>query len=180
MLPEARSKPLYTGQYLTLCSRNGWEYIHRRHPVVVMVAWTPNRELLLVEQYREPIGGRTIELPAGLVGDEIGSEDEDLLKAAARELEEETGWRSDRLSEIMRCPTSSGMSDETAVFILAEELVQTGPGGGTASENITVHAIPHNQIDKWLDQQRQAGLALDPKIYAALYWSLRPINQATL
>ena len=80
----------------------------------------------------------------------------------------------------MRCPTSSGMSDETAVFILAEELVQTGPGGGTASENITVHAIPHNQIDKWLDQQRQAGLALDPKIYAALYWSLRPINQATL
>ena len=68
MLPEARSKPLYTGQYLTLCSRNGWEYIHRRHPVVVMVAWTPNRELLLVEQYREPIGGRTIELPAGLVG----------------------------------------------------------------------------------------------------------------
>ncbi len=173
MLPEASPESLYQGRYLTMCSRNGWEYIHRRHPVVVMVAWTPSRELLLVEQHREPIGGRTIELPAGLVGDESGSEDEDLMNAAGRELEEETGWRASRLSEIMRCPTSAGMSDENAVFVLAEDLKQVGPGGGTASENIIVHAIDQDRMDSWLDQQREAGLALDPKIYAALYWSKR-------
>ncbi|AKS40777.1 NUDIX hydrolase [Wenzhouxiangella marina] len=171
MLPEADIEELHRGAYLSLCSRKHWEFVHRQHPVVVLVAWTPARELLLVEQYREPIAARTIELPAGLVGDEVGSEDEALLDAANRELEEETGWRAGRLTELMRCPTSAGMSDEMAVFLHAESLEQVGPGGGTGSEDITVHAIPERDIDAWLQAQRREGKQLDPKIYAALYWT---------
>jgi ADP-ribose pyrophosphatase len=168
---EPRGDELHRGRYLTLLERRGWEFIHRRHPVVVMVAWTPAEELLLVEQYREPLSTHTIELPAGLVGDEAGREDEGLLLAAQRELEEETGWKAAVLEEIMRCPTSAGISDEIAVFIRCDDLVQTGPGGGTASENITVHRVPAADIDRWLDKQRAQGKHLDPKIYSALYWT---------
>ncbi|MEN1728245.1 MAG: NUDIX hydrolase [Pseudomonadota bacterium] len=171
MLPEDQARELHRGRYLTLQERRGWEFIHRLHPVVVMVAWTPDDELVLVEQYREPLQASTIELPAGLVGDEAGHEDEGLLLAAARELEEETGWRAGSMAEIMRCPTSAGMSDEIAVFIRASELVKVGEGGGTPSENITVHVVARDRIDRWLDEQREDGKQLDPKIYSVLHWS---------
>jgi len=168
---SAPTDELFQGRYLTLLERRGWEFVHRRHPVVVMIAWTPSRELLLVEQYREPLAARTIELPAGLVGDEEGQEDEGLLLAAQRELEEETGWRATALDEIIRCPTSAGLSDEIAVFIRCRELTQTGSGGGTSSENITVHAIASSEIDAWLARQCALGKRIDPKIYSALYWT---------
>jgi ADP-ribose pyrophosphatase len=171
MLPKPDTREIHKGRYLTLCERRGWEFIHRQHPVVVMIAWTPADQLLLVEQYREPLQTSTIELPAGLVGDEEGSEEEDLRTAAARELEEETGWRAGRLNEFIRCPTSAGMSNEIAVFFICTDLVRIGDGGGTASENITVHAVERGRIEPWLDQQRAAGKHLDPKIYSALHWT---------
>ena len=170
-MPEP-NRCLYRGRYLSLVEREGWEYASRAHPVVaVLVAWTRQRELLLVEQYRPPIGRRTIELPAGLVGDEKGRESEDLLAAAARELEEETGYRAGRLTEIMRCPTSAGMTDELAAFIRAEELEQVGPGGGDSRERIAVHRLGADAVDDWLADRAATGLAVDPKIYTALYWS---------
>ncbi len=163
---------LYQGRYLTLKSRSGWEYVARQHQVAVIIAWTPEDELLLVEQFREPLGRRVIELPAGLVGDETGCENEGFLDAAARELEEETGWRAGTLSEIMVCPTSAGMSDETVMFVRAEDLVQVGRGGGDDSEDIVVHRVRRSVVDRWLDEHRAHGLGIDPKIYAALYWSI--------
>lgn len=169
--PKPDSEELYKGRYLNLVERRGWEFIHRLHPVVVMIAWTPARELLLVEQYREPLSAPTIELPAGLVGDEEGKEKEDLMLAAARELEEETGWRASEMNEIMRCPTSAGISDEIAVFIRCEGLTQVGQGGGTGSENITVHRVLDEKIVAWLETQRGMGKHLDPKIYSALFWT---------
>ena len=54
-------------------------------------------QVLLVEQYRVPLGKRCLELPAGLVGDHDDAADEDVLVAAGRELEEETGWRAEHL-----------------------------------------------------------------------------------
>ncbi len=164
---------LYAGRYLRLVDRGGWELVSRRHRVAVIVAWTPADELLLVEQFRVPVGRRTIELPAGLVGDEAGREDEPLLDAARRELEEETGWRAGGVAEIMPCPTSAGMSDEMVMFVRATELVRVGDGGGDESEDIRVHAVGRDAIDGWLSGQHEQGLAIDSKIYTALYWSLR-------
>ncbi len=163
---------LYSGRYIALGSRNGWEYVLRRHRVVVIVAWTPDNELLLVEQHRVPIDRPTIELPAGLVGDEAGMERESLLEAAGRELEEETGWRAGALQALMHCPTSAGLTDEEVTFISARELVRTGSGGGDDSEDITVHRVARDNIDTWLGERYRAGLAIDPKIYTALYWSM--------
>ena len=48
------------------------------NPVVaVLVAWLPDHRLVLVEQYRKPIERMTIELPAGLVGDQRDQADDD-------------------------------------------------------------------------------------------------------
>lgn len=163
---------LYDGRYLRLVERRGWELVSRRHRVAVLVAWTPSDELLLVEQYRVPVGRRTIELPAGLVGDQAGQENEALLDAAGRELEEETGWRAGAVEELMPCPTSAGLTDEIAVFVRATGLTRVGAGGGDDSEDIVVHAIARDAIDDWLDERHASGFAIDPKIYAALYWSL--------
>ena len=168
-----QTKTHYKGRYLSLVERDDWEYATRTNPVVaVLVAWLPDHRLVLVEQYRKPIERMTIELPAGLVGDLRDQADESVLTAARRELEEETGYRAGTISEIMRCPTSAGMTDETAVFVAAGELEKTGSGGGDASEDITVHAIAHDRIDAWLREQYQQGKAVDPKIYTALYWGV--------
>lgn len=170
-------KTHYRGRYLSLVERDGWEFAARPNPVVaVLIAWLPpdgnggGHRLLLVEQYREPVGKNVLELPAGLVGDQAGQAGESVIEAAHRELVEETGYAAGRLDEIMRCPTSAGMTNETAVFLAAGELERVGPGGGDASEAITVHAIAHDRIDTWLRRQYEDGKAVDPKVFTALYW----------
>jgi len=164
-------KTHYKGRYLSLVERDGWEYATRTNPVVaVLVAWRPDRRILLVEQYRKPVGKSVIELPAGLVGDQHGNHDESVVAAAHRELIEETGYAAGQITEIMRCPTTAGMSDEIAVFLAARDLEKVGPGGGDSSEEITVHAIELDRVDDWLRQQYENGKAVDPKIYTGLYW----------
>lgn len=165
---------LHQGRYLSLIERDRWEFVSRSNArcVVALVAVTPAREIVLVEQYRKPVESNVIELPAGLVGD-LTDPDEPLLVAAARELEEETGFVAAEMELLMECPSSAGMSDEVISFVLARGLTRVGPGGGDASENIEVHVVPLSEVDGWLARQQAAGKPLDPKIYAALYWLLR-------
>jgi ADP-ribose pyrophosphatase len=139
------------------------------------VAVTSDEEIVLVEQYRKPVGSLVIELPAGLVGDHVDP-DESILDAAARELEEETGYAASQMEVLMTCPSSAGMSDEMISFVLAKGLTRVGPGGGDDSEDIEVHIVPLTDVDAWLTRQVSAGKPLDPKIYAALYWLERKLE----
>ena len=171
----------YQGRYLSLLENNGWEYTSRSNAsgVVVIIAVTDREEILLVEQHRPPVGRSVIELPAGLVGDVL-DRNESKLEAAARELEEETGFEADRLELLMEAPSSAGMTDEIVTFVLARGLRRTGPGGGDASEDIRVHVVPLGQADDWLKVQAEAGRYLDPKIFAGLYWVARGVSGETM
>lgn len=162
----------YRGRFLGLMERDGWEYVYRTNAtgVVVMVAVTDSRELLLVEQYREPVASRVIELPAGLVGD-TGDTAEAAEAAAHRELLEETGYRAQSMVELMTCPSTPGMSSEVITIYFAAGLVREGDGGGDNSEDITVHHVPLDTTARWLSARASAGVMLDPKIYAGLYWA---------
>lgn len=159
---------LHEGDYLRLLRRGHWEYVERTnsHGVAVIVAVTGAGELLLVEQYREPVARRVIELPAGLVGD-VG-ENETLLEAARRELLEETGYAAGEIEIACSGPVSAGLSNEVTTFCIARGLERAGPGGGDATEDITVHAIPLIEADTWL-RTRPGDIAVDPKIYTGLY-----------
>jgi ADP-ribose pyrophosphatase len=161
----------FRGRYLGIAERHGWEYTTRTNAsgVAVLVAVTERGEIVLIEQFRVPVNARVVELPAGLVGDD-GSPDESIEEAAARELTEETGYAAARLTRLLECPSTSGLSDEIITFYLAEGLRRIGPGGGDDSEDIEVHLVPLPEAAEWLSQRAAEGALLDPKIYTALFW----------
>jgi len=166
---------LYEGRWLRLKKRGHWEYCERTHGkggmAVIIVAVTPQDEVLFVEQYRVPLGARTIEMPAGLVGDLAhGDTAEDTLESAARrELAEETGWFPHKVEVLLIGPTSSGMSNERIAFVRATQLEKVGDGGGVAGEDITVHTIPRAEAPAWLTQKGREGYELDLKLWGGLW-----------
>jgi len=163
---------LYEGRWLNLRKRGRWEYAERTNPAgaVIILALTPEDKLLFVEQYRVPIQQFTIEMPAGLVGDIAGQAEEGALIAAQRELEEETGYRCQRMEFIHRGPSSSGMSTEMIAFVRAYDLQKVSAGGGDESENITVHEVPLSEAGAWLFARAAEGYSIDPKLFAGLWF----------
>ena len=166
---------LHQGRFLSLRQRGHWEFCERVNSsgVVVILAVTPDDKVLFVEQYRPPVQNNVIEMPAGLAGDIAGQSDESLETAAARELEEETGYRAERIRLLTTGPASSGMSSEMVSFLLAEGLQRVGPGGGDDSEDITVHEVTLSQAGQWLIEREREGTPADPKVYGGLWWLQR-------
>ena len=156
---------LYEGQWLRLVRIGHWESCERTHGqgmAVIVIAVTPADDVLFVEQYRIPLGARTIEMPAGLVGDDHA--EDTLVDAARRELVEETGWSPGRIDVLLTGPTSSGMSNERIAFVRARDLVRVGDGGGVDDENILVHAVPRAEAPAWLMRKRAEGFEIDLKL----------------
>jgi ADP-ribose pyrophosphatase len=171
MKPEPKVT-LAAGRFLALVREGHWEYAERTNATgaAVIVAVTEAKRLLLVEQYRLPVHARTVELPAGIVGDEPGSGGEAHIEAARRELLEETGYRAESLHALTHGPASSGLTSETVTLFLARGLRRVGPGGGVAHEDITVHEVPLAAVDEWLEAKAQTGVLVDPKVFAGLYF----------
>ena len=168
---EGPAQVAWEGRWLRIRTRGTWEYAERTHAegkAVIIVAVTPERKLLFVEQYRVPLQQRTIEMPAGLVGDNLG--EDTLESAAARELLEETGWQASHVEVLMEGPTSSGMSSEMIDFCRATGLARVHAGGGDETEDITVHEVPVDEAARWLTAKMAEGYAMDPKLWAGLWF----------
>jgi ADP-ribose pyrophosphatase len=164
------TKTLYEGKWLRMKKRGRWEYVERTNEggmAVIIIAATPEDKLLFVEQMRIPVDGKTIEMPAGLVGDFDAGESIEL--AAQRELLEETGWQAARIEVLMTGPTSSGMSNERVAFARASGLTRIHAGGGDASEEIIVHEVPIADAPRWLAEKMREGYSLDAKLWAGLW-----------
>lgn len=162
---------LYQGDWLRLVKRGRWESCERTHGrdglAVLVIAVTPADEVLFVEQFRVPLGARTIEMPAGLIGDDVS--DDTIERAARRELVEETGWEPGHVDVLLTGPTSAGMSNERIAFARARDLRRVGTGGGVGGEDITVHAVPRATAPAWLMRKHAEGFALDLKLWAGLW-----------
>lgn len=168
---NAPEEVMWTGRFITAKKRGKWEYVGRARGIRAAVILAidedaDGRHVLLVDQYRVPLGKRCIELPAGLVGDHDAGEDASL--AASRELEEETGYLPGRLESLGEFFSSPGMVSESFTLFRAHDLVKTGDGGGVDSEDIRVHRVPlatlPDQITAWRDQ----GFAMDVKLLLLL------------
>ena len=159
---------IWKGKFLTVRKSGRWEYVTRntRRPAVAIVATDVDENLILVEQFRPPVNSNVIELPAGLAGDIVGAEDEPLINAAKRELEEETGYTSPHWRRITNGLSSAGLTDESTEIFAATAAVKTALGGGVEQESITVHLVPINDLNKWLTKK---GLPFDLKLLGAVY-----------
>lgn len=161
---------VHEGKWLRMKQRGRWEFVERTNAggmAVIIIAATPDAKLLFVEQYRVPLNARTIEMPAGLVGDVAAGESIEL--AAQRELLEETGWKAARIDFLMAGPTSSGLSNERVAFVRATGLSRVHAGGGDDSEDIIVHEVPVAEVPRWLASKLAEGFAIDAKLWAGLW-----------
>lgn len=161
---------LYESKWLGLYRIGNWDFARRPHSdsCVGILAITDSGEIVLVEQFRIPVGKRVIEIPAGLVGDEEEHRGEALAETAARELMEETGYSAAEMRPILSSPTSAGMTPEFTHLFLATGLSRETEGGGVSGEEITVHLVPLAGLRGFLAGKISEGWAVDFKIHAAL------------
>jgi len=163
-LPE---ETLWEGKYIAAKRRGKWEYVSRTrgiHAAVILAV--DEGHVILVEQHRVPLGRTCLELPAGLVGDDI--EREEATIAAIRELEEETGYRAERMTDLGRYYSSPGMVSEGFTLLRAEGLTKIGEGGGVEGEEIVVHRVALAEVPAFIAAKRAQGHAIDVKLLLLL------------
>ena len=115
------------------------EVVH--HPgAVAVVALDDDDRVLLLRQYRHPVGRHLWELPAGL-RDEDG---EPPLETAKRELAEEALLAAARWSLLVTLNSSPGFSDELVQIYLAEDL--------SPAERPEGFVVEHEEADMTLER----------------------------
>jgi ADP-ribose pyrophosphatase len=158
---------MWQGRFITAKRRGKWEYVSRArgiHAAVILAV--EDGHVLLVEQYRVPLQCRCLELPAGLVGDGIAGEAAEA--SAARELEEETGYRADAVESLGTFYSSPGMVSESFTLVRATGLTKVGDGGGVDDEDIIVHRVPLAEVPAVVAAKRAGGVAIDVKMLLLL------------
>jgi ADP-ribose pyrophosphatase len=160
---DAPEETVWEGRFIAAKRRGRWEYVSRtRNISAAVIVAIDDGHVLLVEQYRVALGRACLELPAGLIGDE--TEGEDVKDAAARELEEETGYRPSRMTELGCFYSSPGMVSEAFTLLRADGLTKVGEGGGVEGEDIVVHRVKLTEVPAFVAQKRAEGLAVDVKL----------------
>lgn len=160
------SKRIYEGRILALrvdrvALHSGRETTREvvEHPdCVAIVAIDSEDNVILVRQFRQPVGRVMLEIPAG--GIEPG---EQPLQSAIRELEEETGYTAGRMERIGGFYSSPGYSTEFLHLFLATEL-EHGLSHPEGDEIIEVVPIPLGQVPSLIE----SGEVCDAKSVAGL------------
>ena len=125
-----------------------------KHPgASAVIPVTEDGQVILVKQYRYPIGRITLEIPAG----KLDAPDEDPLYCATRELSEETGYEADRITKLTTVATTVGFSNEY-IHIYAAEGLKAGKQHTDEDEFINVVKMP---------LEKAVELVLNGEIYDA-------------
>ncbi len=169
-MSEEQEQTVWQGKFITAKVKGKWEYVARSRGIkaAVILAIDEHDHVLLVEQFRVPLGKACLELPAGLIGDDDSAPGEDAATAAVRELEEETGYTAARMELIGEFYSSPGMVSESFSLLKAHGLRQIGPGGGTDGEDITVHRVALSALPQFVESARNRGLGIDVRLLMLL------------
>lgn len=144
------SEPVYEGRVIalrrdTVAMPGGGDSVREvvAHPgAVAVVALDEQDRVVLVRQYRHPVGRHLWELPAGL----RDAEGEPPLDTARRELAEETQLAATRWSLLTTSYSTPGFCDEHVLVYLAEGLAPADRPEGFVVENeeaeMTVARVP--------------------------------------
>lgn len=135
-----------------------WDYIHHNGAAAVLPV-TADGKILMVRQYRHALERYTLEIPAGKL-DYVG---EPMIDCAARELEEETGYRCDHLEYLLTVNTTIAFCNEKIDIFLAKDLV---PSKQHLDEDEEIN------VEEWaledLEELIRCGKMTDGKTVAAL------------
>ena len=120
----------------------GTREVVEHHGAVAILALDEDDQVILIHQYRHPVGRRLWELPAGL----LDVADEDPVDAAARELVEEAGVSATRWSVLVDVATSPGSSDEAVRVFLAQGLSAVDrPDGEYEEADLVVRRVAFDE-----------------------------------
>lgn len=133
------------------CQKSNGEIVEKyytiiRNNIVVIAAFTKERELILVDQYRHPVLANDLELPAGYI-----EETEDAYTAAKRELLEETGYSSNQLVKIAETYASAGTMNNKIFFFLAQNAEKIAEPNLDLNEEMVALKITWNNAIKALE-----------------------------
>ena len=171
-IPTEPLETAWEGKWVSVKRQGKWEFASRTRGIraAVIVAIDDDDHVLLVGQYRVPMQRWSLELPAGLIGDE--HDGDTALSTAKRELEEETGYTCDAAEELGEFYASPGMLSESFTLVRATGLRKIGEGGGIDGEDIQVYRVPRSEIPAFVATKRAEGFGVDVKmlIFLAEGW----------
>ena len=120
-----------------------WDYVrHKNGGGACVVPVLPDGQILLIRQYRPAIDREALELPAGA----CDSGDPDPMVTAARELEEETGYRPGKMTKLCRLRTAIAWCNESTDIYLAEDLVRVHDQQLDEAEEISLCIVPLDEL----------------------------------
>jgi len=156
----------WEGKYIRVARQGPWEYVERCGGVHAVVIFAEHDgKVVLVEQYRIPLGRRCLELPARR---DVREDDKGAQESAVKELEEETSLTAERIEVLGEFFSSPGMVGEGFTLVQAHGLARIGDGGGNDHEDIMVHLVPRSEIANFVSEKRAEGCAIDVKMLLLL------------
>lgn len=147
-------KIAYQGKRLTVEELNYYnprkkQKVYREHVLageaVLIMPVTENDEFIMIKEPRTPIEKTILAFPAGML-----EKDEDAELGAIRELEEETGYRANKMKKLREVYPAVGYSNEKITIYLAEDLVQTHTHFDE-TEDIEIVKIPVKKVIELLE-----------------------------
>ena len=135
-----------------------YDFIHHDGAAAVLPI-TKAGKILMVRQYRNALNRFTLELPAG----KVDAPEEPRIECAYRELEEETGFRTENLEYLMTLNTTVAFCDEAIDVFIARDLI---PSRQTLDEDESI------DVEEWeirdLLELIYTGKMTDSKTVAAV------------
>lgn len=134
--------------------------------IVSILPITHDGQVIMIRQYRAPLGTIQLELPAGCA--EVGKHDT-LEDAVHAELREETGYKIGKLTHIAEFSSSSGMTNETVHGYVAQNCKKVSDILELdESEYIERITIPYTEFDEYIFREIARGAIVEPKMLALM------------
>ena len=150
--PDTPIETQWEGRFVTVKQQGTWEYVSRSRGIHAAV-------ILAIDEDDVPP-----------VGDDHAGEASEI--AAARELDEETGYAAAKWRTVGEFFSSPGMVSESFTLLVATGLTKVGEGGGVDSEDIIVHRVPLDAIEDFVATKRAEGCGIDVRVAMLLVGGL--------
>ncbi|GAB3695536.1 NUDIX hydrolase [Halorubrum pallidum] len=150
---------------------DGFHYVDEP-PAVVVLPFTPDGDVVVIDEWRQAVGRVNRGLPAGTVEPEDDGDpgdSTDLERAAARELAEETGYEAAAFERLTTVEPTNGMANAVHHHFLATGCEPTADRDLDHNESIAVETVPYDDL---LEAVVDDGLRDGRAVTAVLWYEL--------